>query len=81
VRWIAITGSPQPTHAVAVDGHVEAGVASLAAHGAYLRALRPEGDDLKAYAREVVGYSVTSAVVGVAGPAVAFEVLPGTASD
>nr|MDT0667227.1 hypothetical protein [Micromonospora sp. DSM 115978] len=81
VQWVAIAGSPQPTHAVAVGGHVEAGVASLAAHAAYLRALRPEGDDLEAYAREVVGRSVTAAVVGAAGPAVAFEVLPGTASD
>ncbi|HEX5567909.1 MAG TPA: PIG-L deacetylase family protein [Streptomyces sp.] len=40
VRWVAVAGSPEPTHAVEVgEEHVERAVASLAEHRAYLTAL------------------------------------------
>lgn len=42
VRFIAYASSPEPTHAVGVDGHVEAAVSSLEAHARYLEALGPD---------------------------------------
>lgn len=42
VRWVAIAGSSNPTHAVAVEAGLERAIASLEAHAAYLAAL--EGD-------------------------------------
>jgi LmbE family N-acetylglucosaminyl deacetylase len=39
VRWIAISGSPQPTHAVDVIDTLDRGIASLRAHRVYLEAL------------------------------------------
>src|SRR5690606_1056171 len=39
VRWVALPGSPHPTHAVDITGSFEASVASLRAHAAYLAAL------------------------------------------
>ncbi|GAB2872079.1 PIG-L family deacetylase [Streptomyces mayteni] len=40
VRWVAVAGSPEATHAQAVgDEAVERGVASLAEHRAYIQAL------------------------------------------
>lgn len=46
VRWVAVAGSPAGKHAVDVTGHLERGIASLAAHRAYLTALGegPMGD-------------------------------------
>ncbi|GAY12979.1 hypothetical protein TOK_1532 [Pseudonocardia sp. N23] len=43
VRWVAVAGSPLPTHGIAIDDHLDRGIASLAAHRAYLAAL---GGDL-----------------------------------
>jgi len=40
-RMVAVSGSPQPTHAVDVDGQHERAVASLSSHRAYLTALDP----------------------------------------
>ena len=39
VRWVAVAGSPQPTHAVDVEATIDRAVASLAAHRAYLYGL------------------------------------------
>jgi LmbE family N-acetylglucosaminyl deacetylase len=39
VRWVAMSGSPQSTHAVDITDTFERGVASLAAHRRYLAAL------------------------------------------
>ena len=39
VRWVAVAGSPSPTHAVDITDSFEASVASLRAHRAYLAAL------------------------------------------
>jgi LmbE family N-acetylglucosaminyl deacetylase len=57
VRFVAFNGSPNATHAVDVDDHIDAGVASLACHETYLTALggdRPDPDEfLKNSARGV----------------------------
>lgn len=39
VRWVALSGSPQATHAVDITATLDRGVASLAAHRAYLEGL------------------------------------------
>jgi LmbE family N-acetylglucosaminyl deacetylase len=48
VRWVAVTSSPYPTHAVDVTGTVDRAVDSLAAHRRYLAALGPEPVDEQA---------------------------------
>lgn len=50
VRWVAVAGSPTPTHAIDVSETFEAGVASLAEHRAYLTALSDK--PAEEYARE-----------------------------
>ncbi len=42
VRWVAVAASPRNSHAVDVGEHFDRGVASLAAHRAYLEALSRE---------------------------------------
>jgi LmbE family N-acetylglucosaminyl deacetylase len=39
VRWVAVAGSPAPTHAVEITSTLDRGVASLAAHERYLAGL------------------------------------------
>lgn len=39
VRWVAVAGSPEPTHAVDVGATIDRAVASLAAHRVYLDGL------------------------------------------
>lgn len=39
VRWVAVSGSPRPTHAVDITGTLEQGIASLVAHRLYLEGL------------------------------------------
>jgi LmbE family N-acetylglucosaminyl deacetylase len=39
VRWVAVSGSPQATHAVDITSTLERGIASLAAHRVYLDGL------------------------------------------
>jgi LmbE family N-acetylglucosaminyl deacetylase len=39
VRWVALSGSPQSTHAVDITDSLDRGVASLAAHRRYLESL------------------------------------------
>jgi LmbE family N-acetylglucosaminyl deacetylase len=39
VRWVAVSGSPQPTHAVEIIDTLDRGIASLAAHRVYLEGL------------------------------------------
>ncbi len=51
VRFIAFGGSPEPTHAVDVTGHLEAGFASLAAHATYLASLSGPMADPEAFLR------------------------------
>ncbi|WP_240979472.1 PIG-L deacetylase family protein [Streptomyces sp. HNM0574] len=57
VRWVAVAGTDAPTHAVHVeDAAVEAAVASLSAHHAYITGLTDEPP--AAYARSVVHQGV-----------------------
>jgi LmbE family N-acetylglucosaminyl deacetylase len=42
VRWVAVSASPYPSHAVDVTGHLDRAVASLTAHHTYLRGLSDE---------------------------------------
>ncbi|WP_055485619.1 PIG-L deacetylase family protein [Streptomyces sp. WMMB 322] len=76
VRWVAVGGSPEPTHAVAVgDVAVERAVASLAEHRAYIAALSDE--PVESYAR-----SFTEWIAGLAAErfggrrCVTFELYP-----
>jgi len=56
VRFVAVFGSTEPTHAVDVSGHWETGLASLREHKAYLQNLGDVGNSpfefLTAHARE-----------------------------
>ena len=51
VRFIAFGGSPAPTHGADVTAYLDAGVASLAAHAAYLAALAGPAGDPEAFLR------------------------------
>ncbi|QJY50559.1 PIG-L deacetylase family protein [Pseudonocardia broussonetiae] len=51
VRWVAAAASPRNSHAVDVDGYFERGVASLAAHRAYLAALGGDMADPEGFLR------------------------------
>lgn len=73
-RWVAISGSATPTHAVDVSAHLERATASLAAHRLYLEALGQ--DDPDTFARHLVEQSTSGVAPRFGGrPAVAFEVL------
>lgn len=57
VRFAAFSGSTQPTHAVDVSDHLDAGIASLQAHAVYLEELGDPGGretvrQLRSWARE-----------------------------
>lgn len=43
IRFTAMSGSPEPTHAVDITDHLDAGIASLLCHATYLAEL---GDDM-----------------------------------
>ncbi|CAL9391776.1 Mycothiol S-conjugate amidase [Streptomyces sp. enrichment culture] len=76
VRWVAVAGSPQPTHAVEVtEEDVDRAVASLAEHRAYIGALSDR--EPAEYAREfVTGVMGMSAERTGGRRAVAFQVYP-----
>ena len=79
VQWIAVAGSLRPTHAVDVSAVTDVGVASLAAHGEYLRALGTE--DPEAFARDVLSGQTGAVAERFGGrPGVAFELIPGPAA-
>ena len=79
VRWIAVAGSPRPTHAVDVSAVLDIGIESLAAHTEYLRALGIE--DSVAFARATLGSQTEANAARFGGrPAVAFELIPGPAA-
>lgn len=75
VRYIAVSGSPEPTHAVDISDSLEAGIASLQAHSVYLAGL---GDnpmaDADAFLRMIA--EATGARFGDR-PATAFELVQG----
>ncbi|ALG12970.1 PIG-L deacetylase family protein [Kibdelosporangium phytohabitans] len=74
VRWVAVAGVTEATHAVAVESSLDRGVASLEAHRAYLEGL---GDGPMSDAGTFLRDSAREAGERFGGRlAVAFEVLP-----
>lgn len=72
VRWVAVTGSHRPTHAVAIETGLDRAVASLEAHAAYLRGLSGDMADARAFLTD----AARQAGERFGGrPAVAFEVI------
>ena len=72
VRYVAVAGSPEPTHAVDVSAVMDRAVESLAAHDAYLTAL---GDHPMAQPREFLAWSAELNGARFGGrPAAVFEV-------
>ncbi|WP_049570550.1 PIG-L deacetylase family protein [Nonomuraea sp. SBT364] len=72
VRWVAVAGTDDPTHAVDVTAGLEAGIRSLTEHRAYIEALSTDPPEV--YARSLIeGY--TSETAGRFGgrPAIAFR--------
>jgi LmbE family N-acetylglucosaminyl deacetylase len=72
VKFTAISGSSQPSHAVDVTDYLDAGVASLMAHKAYLDGLGPEAPEPEQMLRMFAGFA-SSRFGG--RPCCAFEVL------
>jgi LmbE family N-acetylglucosaminyl deacetylase len=72
VRWVAVAGSANPTHAVAIENVLEQGIASLEAHRTYLDAL---GGDM-ADARDFLTRSAQQHADRFGGrPCAAFELI------
>lgn len=71
VRFTALGGSTEPSHAVDVTDHLDAGVASLRAHEAYLAALdwHPDPDEM------IRSFAEQAAPRFGGRPAIAFEVI------
>ncbi|MFI6299900.1 PIG-L deacetylase family protein [Nonomuraea sp. NPDC050790] len=75
VRWVAVNGTLDPTHAVDVTTSLERGVASLMEHRAYIEALTDE--DVESYARKTVEtYPKQAAPLFGGRPAVTFRLYP-----
>lgn len=73
VRWIGYNASTEPTHAVDVTEHLEAGVASLECHRTYIEALGDPDFDPDAWLRGAA--QSVGPQLGV-DLAVAFELVP-----
>lgn len=72
VRWVAVAGSPTPTHAVDATPGLDRAVASLLEHRTYIEALTDE--EPEAYVRDfLTGYARTVGERFGGTPAVAFE--------
>ncbi|POX46167.1 PIG-L deacetylase family protein [Streptomyces sp. Ru72] len=72
VRWVAVAGSAQPTHAVDATAGLERAVRSLLRHRTYIEALTDE--DPETYARSFLTAQTEAAGERFGGtPAVAFE--------
>lgn len=52
VRWVAVAGSPEATHAVDVTSTLDRGIASLKAHKEYLAALPSQYSDPEGFLRD-----------------------------
>lgn len=75
VRWVAVNGSPAPTHAVDVSGSMDRAVDSLAAHATYVAALT--GQEPREYAADFLTRLTGAAAERFGGrPAVTFELIP-----
>jgi LmbE family N-acetylglucosaminyl deacetylase len=75
VRWVAVAGSPNPTHAVDATPGVERAVRSLLEHRTYIEALTDE--DPEEYCRAFLTGHARAAAERFGGvPAVTFELFP-----
>ncbi|GGN41737.1 PIG-L deacetylase family protein [Streptomyces kronopolitis] len=77
VRWVAVAGSPHPTHAAEVGPGIDRAVASLAAHATYIKGLRGAGQDPHTYARTFIEQMLRNGGERYRGhPATLFQVFP-----
>ncbi|MEU9121390.1 PIG-L deacetylase family protein [Streptomyces sp. NPDC048506] len=77
VRWVAVAGSPHPTHAAEVGPGIDRAVASLAAHTTYIRGLRGADADPHGYARAFVEQHLRTGGERYRGrPATLFQLFP-----
>ena len=73
VRWVAVAGSPNPTHAVDVTDTFDRGVASLRAHEAYLAGLGQDVAEVDSFLR---GFAQQTGERFGGGLATSFELIP-----
>ncbi|MFF8865301.1 MULTISPECIES: PIG-L deacetylase family protein [unclassified Streptomyces] len=73
VRYVAISNSPRPTHAVDVGDHIDRAVASLEAHASYLAAMQPPVTDVRG---PLLGLARAMGARFGGRPAIAFELIP-----
>ncbi|MER5856695.1 PIG-L deacetylase family protein [Streptomyces sp. NPDC059688] len=73
VRYVAISNSPRPTHAVDVGDHIDRAVASLEAHASYLAAMQPPVTDVRG---PLLGLAQAMGARFGGRPAIAFELIP-----
>lgn len=73
VRWVAVAGSPYPTHAKEVDAGIDRAVDSLAAHATYIRGLTANDQDPHTYARTFVTQTLATTT---GRPATTFQLYP-----
>ncbi|GBQ02865.1 PIG-L domain-containing protein [Streptomyces spongiicola] len=75
VRWVAVAGSPTPTHAVDATAGLERSVLSLLQHRGYLQVLTDRNPEV--YCRELLVGAARAVAPRFGGvPAVAFELFP-----
>lgn len=75
VRWVAVAGATEPTHAVDVTDGLELGIRSLLEHRAYIEALTDEAPEV--YARGLIeGFTGDAAPSFGGRPAVTFRLFP-----
>jgi LmbE family N-acetylglucosaminyl deacetylase len=73
-RWVAVAGSPQPTHAVDMTDTLDLAVQSLAAHRSYIEALSDQQPEV--YAREFLNRASSGIADRFGGrAAVSFELI------
>ncbi|MEU5626718.1 MULTISPECIES: PIG-L deacetylase family protein [Streptomyces] len=73
VRYVAVSNSPRPTHAVDVTDHIDRAVASLEAHASYLAAMQPPVTDVRG---PLLGLARAMGARFGGRPAIAFELIP-----
>ncbi|PPS73484.1 PIG-L deacetylase family protein [Streptomyces sp. MH60] len=73
VRYVAVSNSPRPTHAVDVTDHIDRAVASLEAHASYLAAMQPPVTDVRG---PLLGLAQAMGARFGGRPAIAFELIP-----
>ncbi|MEV0370394.1 PIG-L deacetylase family protein [Streptomyces sp. NPDC050636] len=77
VRWVAVAGSPYPTHAAEVGPGIDRAVASLAAHEAYIKGLGAAEQDPHTYARNFIEPMLRAGGERYRGrPATLFQLFP-----